>query len=474
MALVVACGLIFWSAGAIRDAFHPANNWARQYRRGDRPQRWEAVDNLARLAPDEARHGLPTFILALGDEDEEIASIAASSVARGAQSALAAGNPGAAEQGMAALVETVRTERRPDVRLAAIADLNFYVQAANLPGVAAPVTEVLGIALADQDERIRARAAKAIGATKRAGPMALPLVKALGDPSAAVREEAAQALIGADQEVDRVAVALLRATEDDEPKVRQAAGVALHNLRVGSAPRAVAMVPEVVSVLEKSSDRDTLCYAAALLGMIGPDARPAVPVLLRALDGPVGPPPEVGSLAMARAGGPAYWHPPGQAALALAMIVPGTPQEAEVAEALLAVLRDDPEDLKRAMAAAALSRFGPPIAEKAFPLVVKILEADPRAGTPLGYYLYELIGRTTARSPVQAQAQALLTAGLDSADQATRARCARMLGLYEAAAAPALDRLKVLAKSDPDEFVRTRAQESVDLIEAATATTAAK
>jgi hypothetical protein len=138
-----------------------------------------------------------------------------------------------------------------------------------------------------------------------------------------------------------------------------------------------------------------------------------------------------------------------------------------VAEALLAVLRDDPEEPKRMMVAEALCEFGPVVGERVFPVAAKALESDPGAETPFGYQLYQLIERTTPPGPLEARAVALLIPRLDSADRATRYRAAVILGQFGAAAAPALGKLKDLAESDPAEVVRRNAQKAAVKIEAA-------
>jgi HEAT repeat protein len=128
---------------------------------------------------------------------------------------------------------------------------------------------------------------------------------------------------------------------NDSRDLGAAAAEALGNIAPGSvsAKEVVTTLTEVA----RSGNGIRQAQAAWALGGFGPDAAPAIPVLIR----------------MAREAGP---HPAFEneqaAAWALGLIAPGTPAADEVVTALEHVLRSDLAP-SRAAAVEALGRFGP-------------------------------------------------------------------------------------------------------------------
>jgi HEAT repeat protein/lysophospholipase L1-like esterase len=181
----------------------------------------------------------------------------------------------------------------------------------------------------DESARVRAAAARSLGALgTKARPAVGALSGALGDPSEAVRYEAAQAWTRVGPEPSDVA-ALSAALTRPDPYVRGFAAWALGNLE-GAAGEAV---PALVAALNED---DTATVVAAALARIGPGAAQAVPAL-------------VASLKDADAG--RRWR----SARALGRIGPAAAGAVGDLEAALA----DPNEAVRVHAARALGRIGP-------------------------------------------------------------------------------------------------------------------
>ncbi|MDG3002685.1 HEAT repeat domain-containing protein [Paludisphaera mucosa] len=466
MVLVATCGLVFWSSLAVRDFVNPIQRWSRLVLSGDVEQRREAAAELARPTGPEVPAVVPALIAAVRDADEKVAILAAESLAQAGRTAIRVGDPDSTRQASAGLVAALN-DAREVVRMQAALGLAAF-DAGSIRGVdAAACTEALAEALGDRSEAVRLSAAKALGGVGTGAVGLRALTAALKvDPSRGVREEAAQSLGRYATGCDEATVALLAGLEDDDLRVRNACQSGLHAIIGDKKPRSAAIVPELTAAL---GGREPLvrAHAATVLGEIGAEAAASIPALLELLkEGG-----EPGSMTMTDQFW-MHWNPAGRAASALGRIAPSTPRAGEAAAALIAVLRDDPLDYKRARAAEGLAEFGPSFTEPALPILLAALnESIPNPGpdSPAPFYCIAL-GRIALGGPRAGDAVAALSAALDSQDSETRLEAARALAGFGPASGPALPRLRELVKGEAEGGgVGIAARSAVRRIEAASA-----
>src|SRR5690349_2630304 len=80
LVLVLACGSLLWAARVYWLSLHPVNVTAQSLRSGDARARASAAQALGQAGPGETEVAIPALIAALGDEDYEVRSTAASSL----------------------------------------------------------------------------------------------------------------------------------------------------------------------------------------------------------------------------------------------------------------------------------------------------------------------------------------------------------------------------------------------------------
>jgi lysophospholipase L1-like esterase len=205
-----------------------------------------------------------------------------------------------------------------------------------LPDAAAPAPEPSGTVAelarrlrGDEHPARRAEAARRLGSRgESARPAVDALLTALGDPSEAVRFEAAQALVHVEPRTGDVP-ALVRALASTDAYVRGFAAWSLGNLQEAARDAVPALVAAI-------NEDETSAVVAGALARIGPAAEAAVPSLAEALRSP-----DPGR----------RWR----AARALGRIGP----RAGTAVQDLAAALTDPNEAVRAHAARALGRIGP-------------------------------------------------------------------------------------------------------------------
>jgi RNA polymerase sigma factor (sigma-70 family) len=124
---------------------------------------------------------------------------------------------------------------------------------------------------------IRAEVAVALWRVEK-HPQAIPmLIEHLRDPSACDRGSAALCLAELGPDAKAAVPALLAALDDNQHLVNVRSAYALWKIA-----RHKDAIPTLIRLLEKGRDGTTRAHAADWLGMIGPDARAAVPALKRA------------------------------------------------------------------------------------------------------------------------------------------------------------------------------------------------
>ncbi len=181
------------------------------------------------------------------------------------------------------LVKQLCDARKPEVRREAMGELGKLAkQVRNL------VAEFAAVLRDDRDEGIRLQAAAAL---EEIGPSAYPAAKALADAlfdkSPAVRAKAAEALGQIGPGAEEAIPDLVFALRDKVAFVRRRAAGALGVLRAN--PKLA--VPGLIQALQdedRAPDRSSTSVpvvAALALANYGPEAKAAVPALLKALEG---------------------------------------------------------------------------------------------------------------------------------------------------------------------------------------------
>jgi HEAT repeat protein/Tfp pilus assembly protein PilF len=279
--------------------------------------------------------------------------------------------------------------------------------------------------LKDQD-MVRSRAADALVRIQEGAADADTFLPALEDESLSVRVSAAAGLWNATRQPERVLPVLIEGLGSKDELVRGKAAETVEKI----GPAAAAVVPALLNALEGSLEQPgmlgpislTCLTAVKALAAIGPEARAAVPLLIRVLC-------EKNLL---------FSQPAGAALVAIA---PGAP---EVVQALVETLHAGDANVRMA-AAGFLGQLGP-LGERAVPALRETL-ADASALVRLSSAasLWKLGSREGVL--------ALLTAALESKEEHVAAAAAGTLGTLGAEAVQAAPALRAALHS-PDRVVR--------------------
>lgn len=133
----------------------------------------------------------------------------------------------------------------------------------------------------DKSEQVRTTAATALGRMgKVARPSASALVAALRDKHPATRSAAAEAISLIDADPDDVIPGLIESLSDTDRNVRLLTMVSVGKF----GAKARRATPELAGILLKDESAELRRKAAEALSQIGPEARNAVPSLIKALD----------------------------------------------------------------------------------------------------------------------------------------------------------------------------------------------
>lgn len=147
----------------------------------------------------------------------------------------------------------------------------------NIGEEADTVVPKLAAALTDRHPRVRMHAARSLGQFgARAKPAVAPLGSALTDKVERVRLASAQALGQIGPDAAAAVPALAKALDDEAGTVTLSAAEALGKIGAAAAP----------AVAERLSNPKMRALAAGVLGDLGPQARAAVPALIKALQVP--------------------------------------------------------------------------------------------------------------------------------------------------------------------------------------------
>jgi HEAT repeat protein len=223
---------------------------------------------LAELGPDGAE-AIPALAEACKDADE------------GARGAAKVAFQKVGGEELPRLLAQIKDQSAPiDARCKSLWRLGDY------GSVAKQVAPALIAALKDENAKVRGGAANSLVNMGSEGRIVVPaLIAAADDRDPKVRFYAVHSLGGL-RPIDKRAVpVLIRKLKDDDDTVRHFAALSLGHI----GPVDKQVVPALIEALKEEQTR---CGAASALREIGPEARSALPEMLKALDAPItlGPP----------------------------------------------------------------------------------------------------------------------------------------------------------------------------------------
>jgi HEAT repeat protein len=331
---------------------------------------------------------------------------------------------------------------------------------ASASALAAPTAEQLSQQLSSSDVNARREAIYQLGKMGPEAKAALPaLIKAADDNDKQVWSGALNLIADLGPAASEAVPALLegldsRKAQGGRQRDRNQALLRTANALANIGPAAVPALSEALT--GNSPVRKTV--AARALGQMGPDAKAAVPVLLKALEqdddqfrhdvsdalGQIGAPSVPGLIESLQAQKPKQRQ---AAALALAQIGSG----AKSAEpALLSAAEKETDDAARGAILAALTKTGV-APDKAAPLLLKAIRSD-NAELHHAALNALLTSRATERSAIGS-----LTGQLSSKDPAARQQAAQLLGRIGPAAVDAVPALVKAAQAETAEAAFTTA-----------------
>jgi HEAT repeat protein len=198
--------------------------------------------------------------------------------------------------------------------------------------------------------------------------------------------------------------------------------------------------------------------------MLGPDACPAVPDLIKIVGEPI-------DSTRVGAGNehpidPTFWDPAWAAADALQKNAPGTPSAGEVIQALTEVLQTG-RRYRRAYAAYFLGEFGP-AAVAAVPALINVLSENTATKSSFadGSDAAVALGKIAPGTPLADKAITSLADALQAESQFTRTHAIEALLQFGPRAAVSILRLRALT-NDPHTSVRLAATKAIAALEAA-------
>jgi HEAT repeat protein len=297
----------------------------------------------------------------------------------------------------------------------------------------------LTAALGDADSPVRVAALSAfhdVGMRTRfaASPeLNAAIARALEDPIAESRTQAAAAIAHYADVADRFFPALIRHAEHDPNE--EVRSMCCSVITLGSQPLPARVTPAIIPVLTEALSspegrlRRSVCQ---LLLKFGASARPAIPALIRALQVPVQ--------------NPGFLDDRAAAVEALGQLALGTPQAAEVIAALGKVLRPEDTEITYAVASA-LGRFGTSSTPAVPEMVRTLREAAQQKRPRSAAWIAAALSRIDPSAPVAAEAVPALREALRSQHSiASQSHIADALSRFGPAAADAVPELVALLK----------------------------
>ncbi len=275
----VAIGLWAWRNV---DEGLQAQGLALTIRSGSPDERLAAMDELWRLTPDQANLALPALLAALNDPSAPIRARASSLLD---YAVLKVSDPSEVSETTATLLKALG-HSDPAVRRGAVANLGrLYKEVPKSPASSLPPEVAQALLKATSDPAGPVREAALARLTEFEGdpkPRLALLLAATKDPDERVRALAVMRLgpeIGDSVDARR---AVLHALSDPEKSVRAATG-GFRRLPGGTVP--IESLPDLIAALAYESPDLHRESVIEILEVMGSEARPAVPALLR-LTGP--------------------------------------------------------------------------------------------------------------------------------------------------------------------------------------------
>ncbi len=483
--LVLCCGALLWAWREVEEGSDSVLSEARSTQQqaivslatGTTRDRLAAVDTLVGLREVDNSVALGPLSGALEDPDPSVRLAVTRVISQVVFSVLRSGNrtehlPSA----VSSLLDIIKDDQ-PEIRSAALISLGMISSASSHASVTSPsdlerVIKVLVGSLDDRDAQIRRSAILALLAAYRTTDVPPEvLARGLEDPVVENRLVTIRGLGASVAGLDNAWLLRLYnlALKDPDHSVR-AECLEWVSRRVFSANRP-AFVPEMIAGLRTKDPRER-CKVIGLIRAFESDARPAIPELLRILHDPV----ELDPAVSQYQNGTADRDPGSQAALALAAIARGTPEQAQVVKELMEVTRSSTL-IRRYWAVWALGQFGPTAVEAA-PLLIEIVTDSElvRTNSANGRYpgppeaeahhleflevVMNSLARVAAGTSAAERSIAVLVPMLESEARAVRSVAVHALALFGPEASTAIPGLcRLLADEVPS--VRAAAAEAI-------------
>jgi HEAT repeat protein len=462
--LVATCSALFWAYRVITDSRSPATAVSRGLRSSNAVERRRAAIELGNMNSTEFGITIPALTGALQDPDAEVRTAAAMVLSRAINEAVAANFSGPELRvATLGLLEAMR-DRQPAVRVAAAGSISRIYSRPSSSQRRAPFSAVepefvvaaLGEGINNQTDDVRSAAIQTLGSIGHDSPVAPPasLVAALKDRSPKIRASAAASVATFPQGVDRVLPTLFGMLQDERREVRTAAGRAM--AAVKPSPGATGTLTGFL----KHRKREVRMAAAQALGNIGPEARAAIPELVRMLDERVDPK----NIDIATAF-PSE-DPACSAALALGKVGPESPAAGEVISALAKYMGSE-HAAYRWRASEALAAFGPNAASAVPELLaaVKSAAASDRCANGMGLASKAIVNIAPG-SPALAEAVAVIADAVGSDSAITRRAAVAALAEFDSkVTANVIPRLRAL-QNDSRRPVRSSAEDALKAVNA--------
>jgi HEAT repeat protein len=302
VALVAGGAILVWTYRlVIWESHHPAARPARALRHRDPARRLAAVQDLEQFGLEDEAIALEALIGGLDDQTGEVRAAAAKALATILSRTAGKGADSKANRTAIVTLAGLLRDREPNVRVAAadsLASLPWAAhpamrseRSAETPQTVTTVTlpvgpqeavDALVETLTDQDSEVRAAAVRALGVI---GPQ-VPyydrnaLNAALNNHSGGQQKNEVAAQAANRSSVDRIVPTLFQLLEHDGPEVREACSGTVRGL--GPPAVTATAVPGLIAAVA-SANREVRFQAAAMLGRLKADARPAIAALMAVL-----------------------------------------------------------------------------------------------------------------------------------------------------------------------------------------------